>query len=76
MREIEKNECLGRLGSLCREERLRLGLTQFEVAEKVGIAQAHYSMIENGRRDAEFVTIVKICRTLRIDLTAFVSSYL
>lgn len=76
MREIEKNQCLEALGSIMREERTRRGLTQNEVATKIGINQAHYSMIENGKRDAEFVTIVKICQTLHIDLTAFVASYL
>ncbi len=76
MREIEKIECLAKLGALLKEERKRHGLTQNEVAEKVGIRQAHYSMIETGKRDAEFVTIVKICQTLHIDLTAFISSYL
>jgi len=76
MKEIEKIECLTKLGALFKEERKRRGLTQNEVAEKAGIKQAHYSMIETGKRDAEFVTIVKICQTLHIDLTAFISNYL
>lgn len=76
MKEIEKMECLKQLGSLFILERKRLGLTQVQVASKVGIAQAHYCMIELGKRDAEFVTIVKICKVLDVDLTAFISDYL
>ena len=76
MKEIEKMECLKQLGALFGSERKRLGLTQVQVAGKVGIAQAHYCMIEQGKRDAEFVTIVKICKVLDVDLTAFISNYL
>lgn len=76
MRDIEKMECLEQLGALFKEERTRRGLTQSQVADKTGLKQAHYSMIENGKRDAEFVTIVKICQVLHIDLTAFIASYM
>ena len=76
MREIEKVECLEQLGALFKEKRLRREMTQLQIAEIVGISQAHYSLIENGKRDAEFVTIIKICQVLHIDLTGFVNSYM
>lgn len=76
MVDIEKTACLVKLGEVFREERTRRGLYQSDVAEQVGIKQAHYSMIENGLRDAEFVTIVKICKLLQVDLTAFIENYL
>jgi transcriptional regulator with XRE-family HTH domain len=73
---IEKTACLEKLGGLFRERRTELGLFQSEIADRVGISQGHYSMIENGQRDAEFVTVVKICQILRVDLNAFISDYL
>lgn len=73
---LDKAACLKKLGEAFREERTKKGLYQSDVAEQVGIRQSHYSMIENGLRDAEFVTIVKICKLLQVDLTAFIENYL
>jgi transcriptional regulator with XRE-family HTH domain len=76
MIETEKSTCLEKLGEVFREKRTEKSLNQSDVAEMVGISQAHYSMIENGKRDAEFVTIAKICKVLRVDLTAFISRFI
>lgn len=74
MSKIDKSQCLEVLGQEIRCHRKSKGLLQREVADKVGITQAHYSMIESGKRDAEFVTIVKICKTLGIDLNNVINS--
>lgn len=77
MREIEKTECLELLGSTIKEKRIEKGYTQKQVCEIIGLpSQGHYSQIEGGQRDAEFVTVVKICRLLEIDLNAIIASYM
>lgn len=76
MVDMDKTACLEKLGELFRDTRNELKLTQVQVAGLVGISQGHYCQIENGQRDAEFVTIVKICQTLHVDLTAFISEYM
>ena len=73
---LDKTACLKKLGALFKERRENMQLLQSEVAKRAGIGQSHYSMIENGQRDAEFVTIVKLCQILRVDLTAFISDYM
>lgn len=77
MREIEKAECLERLGKTIKGKRIEKGYTQKQVCELVGLSsQGHYSQIEAGQRDTEFVTVVKICRILDIDLNALIASYM
>ena len=77
MRDIEKMECLEQLGKAIKEKRIEMGMTQKQVCELVGLpSQGHYSQIEAGQRDAEFVTLVKICRLLNIDLNAIIASYM
>lgn len=38
------------LGALLRMHRLALGLTQAEVADRIGMGRANYTHVENGRR--------------------------
>ncbi len=40
-----------RVGKRLKKARKELGLTQLEVAEKVGISSNYYSMIETGKRE-------------------------
>src|SRR5690606_6959025 len=47
--------------------RQALGLTQAEVAERVGITQQHYSLIENGRRRPALDVALRIAATLDPD---------
>lgn len=77
MAELDKRECLVRLGEAIREKRLELQYTQKEVCELIGLtSQGQYSLIESGKRDCEFVTVVKICKTLGVDLNAIIASYM
>ena len=77
MKQIEKTECLELLGRTIKEKRIEKGYTQKQVCEIIGLSsQGHYSQIEGGQRDAEFVTVVKICRLLDINLNAIIASYM
>lgn len=75
MVEIDKKACLKALGELLRAERNNRSLTQAEVAELAGITQCRYSLIENGKRDTEFVVIMKVCKVLNINLSEFIENY-
>ena len=76
MKKIEKMECLERLGGIMKDHRLSMKLTQVEVAGRVGITQGYYCSIEKGQKDADLATVITICRVLKIDLNAFVASYI
>lgn len=43
-----------------KKERQKLGLTQSEVAKKIGIARTTYTNIENGTKDPSFRLALKI----------------
>ena len=59
------------LAQTLREERLRAGLTQEALAEKIGTKKAYISRIENGKSDIQLNTLFKIFEGLgkRVSLT-------
>ena len=59
------NEELARtIGDAARAARGRLGLTQVQVAESVGIAAMVYSRLERGLMLPSVSTLLKLCRVL------------
>lgn len=50
--------------------RMKLGYSQYRVAEEAQISHQHYNRIENGKigRDIQFRTIVTISRVLNIPI--------
>lgn len=60
--------CLART---LREERLRAGLTQEQLAEKIGTKKTYISRLENGKADVQLTTLFRIFEGLgrRVSLT-------
>ena len=59
----EKSEFLINIGRLIKENRLKSGLTQQELALKSGTSRTYISRIENERSDIELGTLRKIIET-------------
>ncbi len=59
----EKSEFFIKIGRLVKENRLKSGLTQQELALKSGTTRTHISRIENERSDIELGTLKKIIET-------------
>ncbi|MBO5251920.1 MAG: helix-turn-helix transcriptional regulator [Bacteroidaceae bacterium] len=59
------------LAHTLREERLRAGLTQEQLAEKIGTKKTYISRLENGKADVQLNTLFRIFEGLgrRICLT-------
>ncbi len=59
------------LAETLREERLRAGLTQQQLAEKIGTKKTYISRLENGKADVQLSTLFRIFNGLgrRISLT-------
>lgn len=59
------------LAERLREERLKAGLTQEQLAEKIGTKKSYISRIENGKADVQLSTLFKIFQGLgkRVSLT-------
>jgi transcriptional regulator with XRE-family HTH domain len=54
------------VGAAARAARVRLGLTQADVAERVGIAMEVYSRMERGKVLPSVTTLRRLCQVLRI----------
>ncbi|MCP3137276.1 helix-turn-helix transcriptional regulator [Pyxidicoccus xibeiensis] len=54
------------VGAAARAARARLGLTQADVAERVGIAMEVYSRMERGKVLPSVTTLRRLCQVLRI----------
>lgn len=59
------------LGARLRAQRHRAGLTQVQLAEKVGVSASYLNLIESNKRPLPADLMLAIARALKIDLGAF-----
>lgn len=59
---------------LLRELREDAGLTQYEMADELGVPQSAVSKIENGRRRIDVAELLVLCRVCDADPEAFVAT--
>jgi len=57
-------------GAVARRARARLGLTQADVAMRVGISPEVYVRLERGRALPSVVTLRRLCQVLALDANA------
>lgn len=68
----EKEENIKKsIGEKIKKYRKNLGLTQIELAEKVGVKSLSILKYEKGERDIPFSLLVKICNVLNINIKEF-----
>lgn len=65
----ERNEAEAEAEVFClaerlKEERLRAGMTQQQLAERIGADKGYISRIENGKADVQFSTLFKLFQGL------------
>jgi HTH-type transcriptional regulator/antitoxin HipB len=58
----------GQLGALIREERVRRGLTQQQLADLTGTGQKTISRIENGNEGATLETVFRLLAVLQLQI--------
>ncbi|MFG1412732.1 helix-turn-helix transcriptional regulator [Xanthobacter sp. VTT E-85241] len=61
------------LGANVRRCRLAIGLSQEEVAERMGVDRAYVSGLESGRRNPTLTTIWAIAQALGVEMSTLVS---
>lgn len=56
-------------GSILRDRRKELKITQKEIADKVGVARTYISRVENGQADIQLSSFMRIASALGIEFT-------
>lgn len=69
------NNCSKDYGNYIRDHRTKMGLSQTEVADKLGISQQAYGRYELGKREPNFTLILKIAEVLQFDPGEFFDTY-
>ncbi len=64
--EIDKN-----YAKKLKSARIKLGLTQTQLAEKLGISSSTIGMYEQGRRSPDFNMLLRLCGILKISIYDF-----
>jgi len=62
---------LGGIGEKVKEERLKKGLKQCELAHEAGISNTYLSDVEVGRTIPSIKTLDKISKALKVDMKVF-----
>lgn len=60
--ELEEGYINFKIGAMLQEERLKQGLTQQELADRVGTTKSYISKIENSVKEARISTLEKIVK--------------
>lgn len=63
------------LTRLLHKSRERAGLTQVELAKRIGETQSYVSKVERGERRLDLVQLQVFCRALKTSLSAFVAEF-
>lgn len=69
------NKCSIDYGNYIREHRSKMGLSQEEVAKRLGISQVAYGRYELGKREPNFTLILEIAKALEFDPGEFFDNY-
>jgi len=55
------------IGALLVEQRERLGLTQTQLADRMGKTQSYIARVEGGKRDPRWQTVLEFARALELE---------
>lgn len=66
----KKDDILIKFGETVRKERGKLGLSQEEFAEKVGVHRTYIGMVERAEKNITLKNINKIAKALKIEIKA------
>lgn len=61
-------------GNVIQSLRKKMGVSQFEVSEAIGMSLSHYSSIENGCANPSIDKIVKICNYFHLPIYGYLET--
>ena len=65
---MEKKEVLIKFGNKVREERLKLGISQEDLADRAGVHRTYIGMVERAEKNITLSNIEKIAKALGLNI--------
>lgn len=62
-----------RFGAMIRKQRLKIGLSQEELADRAGLHRTYVGGVERGERNISLVNILKLARAMDVKLADLMS---
>lgn len=59
------------IGNILKQARLKAGLSQIQLAEKIGLSEKHVSNIERGQNFPSLDTFFRLCEVFSLSLSDF-----
>jgi len=69
---MTENEIIKKIAFNIKVERMRKGLTQFQLAEMIDVHEKYIGKIESGKQNITIKTLIKLSEALNTTLTKFV----
>lgn len=66
--ESRFGEAMNRMGGLLRDERVRCGISQRELADRVGVSASFISQLENGKTHPSLTTLIVVADELALPI--------
>lgn len=66
---MEKDERLVKLGNRIKELRLQKGISQVELANRIGKDQPSLNRVEKGNINPSYIYLVKICEGVGVEMS-------
>lgn len=70
---MDETQTIKKIAFNIKVERMRKNLTQFQLAEKIGVHEKYIGQIESGRQNITIKTLIKLANALNIDLKKIVN---
>lgn len=70
-----KKDVLVAFGKRVREQRLKLGMSQEELAARAGVHRTYIGMLERAEKNITLENIVKVCKALGLTMSEFFKDF-
>lgn len=68
-----KKSHLEQLGQRIKEERLKLKISQEQLAQKCNFDRTYISLLERGKRNPSYLNLLQLCNGLEIELSHLIA---
>lgn len=70
---MNENEILKKIAFNIKVERMRRGLTQFQLAEMIDVHEKYIGRVESGKQNITIKTLIKLSNALNVEMIKLVN---